>query len=182
MLKDITPAMAEEIQSLLLKLIRRSVPLEHYMRLEEVVHNNRCKTEAQYIYFAFRNPDGDITMSYRGKPMEKSPLKTGFLVTVLNSHLMEFAAAFSGKPIKLLPVKQPDLSKPLDKKFHDELADIADKFQYQQRKLAQAVNDDEKTAHSAELERLTKAINRETVRFFGLTKREIKLLKTVMEY
>ncbi|MDD4005419.1 MAG: hypothetical protein PHW69_09515 [Elusimicrobiaceae bacterium] len=182
MLQEITPQLQEEINALLLKLVRRSVPLEHFLKLEEVVHNTRCKTEGEYIYFSFRNSEGDIAMSFRGRQPEKNSVSMGFLFTVLNSHLMEFAAAFSGKPVKLLPVRPPDLAKPPDRKHHDELSGIAAQFQFCRRKFEQAASDTEKVPHAAELARLEKSVNRETVRFYGLTKREIKLLKAVMEY
>lgn len=182
MLKELTAEQTEAVNDLLLKLVRRGVPLEHFLKVEEVVHNSRCKTELDSVYFSFRDADGDVVKSFRGRQPEKTPVSMGFLFTVLSSHLMEMAFIFSGKPANLLPVRSPDLSKPLDKKFHDELTAIAAQLQLHRRKLEQAPSEIEKAPHAAEIARLEKSVNRETVRFFGLTKREVKLVKTVMEY
>lgn len=180
MLKDLAPEMAEEAQSLLLKLARRSMPLEHFLALEEVSHDSRCKLEDGYIYFSLPFAEGG--RCFRGKIPEKATVKPGFLFTVLSSHLAEFFAAFSGKPVKTLPIRMPDLKTPLGVKFHDELAAIAEKLQLHRAKLLRELPAEEKAAEEHELERAVKSVNRETVRFFGLTKREVKLLKAVMEY
>ena len=182
MLKDLTPEIAEEAQSLLLKLARRSMPLEHFLALEEVSHDSRCKFEDGYIYFSLPFGEGGAPQSFRGKIPEKTAVKPGFLFTVLSSHLAEFFAAFSGKPVKILPIRMPDLKTPLGVKFHDELAAIAEKLQLHRAKLLRELPAEEKAAEEHELERAVKSVNRETVRFFGLTKREVKLLKAVMEY
>ncbi|NLO91740.1 MAG: hypothetical protein GX410_07095 [Elusimicrobia bacterium] len=181
MIKDISPEIGEEIQSLLLKLARRSKPLEHYVLLEEAGHSGPCKTEDGYIYCAYEMADSS-TASFRGKLRDRPAVKPGFLFTVLSSHLLGFAAAFSGRPLKSLPVREPDFSTPLGKKFHEELSDIAVQLQEHRRRLLAASSTEEKELEAHQVERLEKSVNRETVRFFGLTKREVKLLKSVMEY
>ena len=182
MLKEITPEILEEMQPLLLKLARISKPLEHYLAIEEDRHDIRCKIEDGYIYFSLPYGEGCAPVSYRGKLPEKAVVKPEFLFTVLSSHLAEFWAAFSGKPVKTIPVRMPDFSTPLGKKYHEELAAIAESFQRHTLDLGRELPAEEKAALAHELERDAKSINRETVRFFGLTKREVKLLKSVMEY
>ncbi|MFA6583900.1 MAG: hypothetical protein WCS77_06345 [Elusimicrobiaceae bacterium] len=182
MLSELEPQMLDEVRDLNLKLFRKSLPLESFLKLEKVTHSHRCRLDSGFLYFSFKGPDGNFISSWRAEEAKHPKASLNFLFAILLSKLAEFTMAYSGKPANLLPVKLPDMQKGMDKSYHDKLAGLGKAYQVTKADVAGAITEEAKETASAELTRIEKGINRETARYYGLTKRETKLLKTVMQY